>query len=132
MCAATEVWIPDVFGYPATLPQIFAEGGCDRFVTQKLSWNKQNKLPHHTFRWDGLDGTCVLTHFPPVDTLRRGDRAARARARARNFADSGWSGVSLLPFGFGDGGGGPTREMLERIGASRDLDGLPTRRARHA
>ena len=64
----TEVWIPDVFGYPAGLPQVFAAGGMKRFVTQKLSWNKQNRFPHHTFWWEGLDGTRVLTHFPPVDT----------------------------------------------------------------
>ncbi|NND73756.1 MAG: alpha-mannosidase, partial [Ilumatobacter sp.] len=64
----TEVWIPDVFGYPAGLPQLFAAGGMRRFVTQKLSWNKQNRFPHHTFFWEGLDGTRVLTHFPPVDT----------------------------------------------------------------
>ena len=63
-----EVWIPDVFGYPAGLPQLFAAGGMNRFVTQKLSWNKQNRFPHHTFWWEGLDGTRVLTHFPPVDT----------------------------------------------------------------
>ncbi len=63
-----EVWIPDVFGYPAGLPQVFAAGGMRRFVTQKLSWNKQNRFPHSTFWWEGLDGTRVLTHFPPVDT----------------------------------------------------------------
>ena len=64
----TEVWIPDVFGYPAGLPQVFAAGGMHRFVTQKLSWNKQNRFPHSTFWWEGLDGSRVLTHFPPVDT----------------------------------------------------------------
>ncbi len=120
-----EVWIPDVFGYPATLPQIFAAGGCDRFVTQKLSWNKQNKMPHHTFRWYGLDGTCVLTHFPPVDTYGAEIEPRELAHAQRNFADSAWSGVSLLPFGYGDGGGGPTREMLERLRRVADLDGLP-------
>ncbi|HEY1739974.1 MAG TPA: glycoside hydrolase family 38 C-terminal domain-containing protein, partial [Acidimicrobiia bacterium] len=120
-----EVWIPDVFGYPATLPQIFAAGGCERFVTQKLSWNKQNKMPHHTFRWYGLDGTSVLTHFPPVDTYGAEIEPRELAHAQRNFADSGWSGVSLLPFGYGDGGGGPTREMLERMRRVADLDGLP-------
>ena len=77
-----EVWIPDVFGYPASLPQIFRAGGCDRFITQKLSWNKQNRFPHSTFHWQGLDGSQVLTHFPPVDTynavdLQRGDGVQR-------------------------------------------------------
>ena len=64
----SEVWIPDVFGYPASMPQLYAAGGMRRFVTQKLSWNTTNRFPHHTFWWEGLDGTSVLTHFPPVDT----------------------------------------------------------------
>ena len=53
----TEMWIPDVFGYPAGLPQLFRAGGMDRFVTQKLSWNRTNRFPHHTFWWEGLDGS---------------------------------------------------------------------------
>ena len=57
-----------MFGYPAGLPQIFAAGGMTRFVTQKISWNQTNRFPHHTFWWEGIDGTRVLTHFPPVDT----------------------------------------------------------------
>jgi alpha-mannosidase len=109
-----EVWIPDVFGYPAGLPQVFAAGGMTRFVTQKLSWNKQNKFPHSTFWWEGLDGTRVLTHFPPVDTYNAEITPAEVAFSARNFRDHGWSSQSLMPFGHGDGGGGPTREMLER------------------
>ena len=121
----TEVWIPDVFGYPASLPQIFSAGGCDRFITQKLSWNKQNKMPHHTFRWFGIDGTSVLTHFPPVDNYNAEIVPRELSYAQKNFADKGWSDWSLMPFGYGDGGGGPTREMLERARRSRDLDGLP-------
>ncbi len=109
-----EVWIPDVFGYPAGLPQVFAAAGMRRFVTQKLSWNKQNRFPHNTFWWEGLDGTRVLTHFPPVDTYNAEITPAEVAYSAGNFKDHGWSGVSLMPFGHGDGGGGPTREMLER------------------
>ena len=110
----TEVWIPDVFGYPAGLPQVFALGGMDRFVTQKLSWNKQNVFPHSTFWWEGLDGTRVLTHFPPVDTYNAEVTPAEFGFSVRNFKDHGWSIDSLMPFGHGDGGGGPTREMVER------------------
>jgi alpha-mannosidase len=121
----TEVWIPDVFGYPASLPQIFAAAGCHRFVTQKLSWNKQNALPHHTFRWTGLDGTSVLTHFPPVDTYNAKLTPVELAYAAANFRDAAWSDWSLVPFGHGDGGGGPTREMLERATRAADLDGLP-------
>ena len=110
----TEVWIPDVFGYPAGLPQVFAAGGMHRFVTQKLSWNKQNTFPHSTFWWEGLDGTQVLTHFPPVDTYNAEITPAEFGFSITNFKDHAWSSDSLMPFGHGDGGGGPTREMLER------------------
>ncbi len=120
----TEVWIPDVFGYPAGLPQVFAAGGMDRFVTQKLSWNKQNRFPHSTFWWEGLDGTRVLTHFPPVDTYNAEITPEEFAFSVTNFRDHGWSTDSLMPFGHGDGGGGPTREMLER---ARRLSGIDAR-----
>jgi len=121
----TEMWIPDVFGYPASLPQIFAAGGCTRFVTQKLSWNKQNRFPHNTFWWEGLDGTQVLTHFPPVDTYHAEVEPAEMRFSESNFRDAGWSEWALMPYGYGNGGGGPTREMLERAHRMADLDGVP-------
>ena len=117
-----EVWIPDVFGYPAGLPQLFAAGGMNRFVTQKLSWNKQNRFPHHTFWWEGLDGTRVLTHFPPVDTYNAEVTPGDVAHSIANFREHAWSDVSLMPFGHGDGGGGPTREMLERAHRMAALD----------
>jgi alpha-mannosidase len=118
----TEVWIPDVFGYPAGLPQVFAAGGMTRFVTQKLSWNKQNRFPHNTFWWEGLDGTRVLTHFPPVDTYNAEITPSEFAFSITNFQDHAWSNDSLMPFGHGDGGGGPTREMLERARRLARLD----------
>ncbi len=121
---STVIWIPDVFGYPATLPQIFQQGGCSRFVTQKLSWNKQNVFPHSTFLWEGVDGSRVLTHFPPVDTYNAEITSAEVRYAEGNFKDHGWSNWSLMPFGHGNGGGGPTREMLERARRMADLDGV--------
>jgi len=120
-----EVWIPDVFGYPASLPQLFAAAGCDRFVTQKLSWNKQNRFPHSTFQWRGLDGTDVLTHFPPVDTYNATIVGEELVFSERNFKEHGWSDWSLMPYGHGNGGGGPTREMIERARRFADLDGVP-------
>ena len=120
-----EVWIPDVFGYPASLPQIFAAGGCERFITQKLSWNKQNRFPHNTFWWEGLDGTRVLTHFPPVDTYNAEVTGGEMAFSERNFQDHGWSDWALMPYGYGNGGGGPTREMVDRAARMRDLDGAP-------
>ena len=122
----TEVWIPDVFGYPAGLPQVFAAGGMHRFVTQKLSWNKQNRFPHNTFWWEGLDGTRVLTHFPPVDTYNAEITPEEFAFSITNFRDHGWSNDSLMPFGHGDGGGGPTREMLERARRLAHIDARGT------
>jgi alpha-mannosidase len=120
-----EVWIPDVFGYPATMPQIYAAAGCDRFITQKLSWNKQNRFPHNTFWWEGLDGTRVLTHFPPVDTYNAEVTGEQMVFSERNFREHGWSDWALMPYGHGNGGGGPTREMVERAKRMTDLDGAP-------
>lgn len=119
------VWIPDVFGYAGNLPQIMDQAGCDFFLTQKLSWNQTNAFPHHTFWWEGIDGSRVFTHFPPADTYN-GDVSPRELVYAvRNFRDKGPSSRSVYLFGHGDGGGGPTREMLERARRVRDLDGLP-------
>ncbi len=122
----TEVWIPDVFGYPAGLPQVFAAGGMHRFVTQKLSWNKQNTFPHSTFWWEGLDGSRVLTHFPPVDTYNAEITPEEFAFSISNFKDHAWSTDSLMPFGYGDGGGGPTREMLERARRLAHIDARAT------
>ena len=79
-----EFWNPDVFGYNGQLPQIMRGAGIDRFLTQKLSWNRFNPPPHHTFTWQGIDGSQVLAHFPPADTYNAiggGRRAAPHRAR---------------------------------------------------
>lgn len=120
-----EAWIPDVFGYPASLPQIFRSAGCTRFVTQKLSWNRQNRFPHSTFWWEGLDGSRVLTHFPPVDTYNATVVGEELTLAEQNFTEHQWSDWSLMPFGHGNGGGGPTREMIERMRRTADLAGVP-------
>jgi alpha-mannosidase len=121
----TEVWLPDSFGYSAALPQIFTLAGCTAFLSQKLSWNTVNPFPHHTFWWEGIDGTRIFSHFPPADTYN-GELTGRELAYAvSNFRDKGRATRSLLPFGFGDGGGGPTREMLARARRTADLAGSP-------
>src|SRR5207248_2110139 len=120
-----EIWLPDSFGYTAAFPQLAKLAGIRWFLTQKLSWNQSNKMPHHTFWWEGIDGTRVFTHFPPVDTYNsqfHGRELARAE---RNFAEKGRATRSLVPFGCGDGGGGPTREMLEKARRLRSLEGSP-------
>lgn len=120
-----EVWLPDSFGYTAALPQIVAAAGSRWFLTQKISWNETNRMPHHTFWWEGIDGTRVFTHFPPVDTYSS-DISGRELAKAeRQYAEKGFGTTSLLPFGWGDGGGGPTREMLAAARRTTDLEGSP-------
>ena len=107
------LWLPDVFGYPGNLPQLMAEAGCDSFLTQKLSWNDTNKPEHHTFMWEGIDGTRIFTHFPPADTYNGDFSREEVEQSVRNFKDGGSSNMSLYLFGWGDGGGGPQPEMIE-------------------
>ncbi|MFE1167034.1 alpha-mannosidase [Nocardiopsis sp. NPDC058789] len=126
-----EVWLPDSFGYSAALPQLVRLSGSRWFLTQKISWSQVNQFPHHTFWWEGLDGTRVFTHFPPVDTYNAELTGAELAHAARNFRDKGSASRSLVPFGHGDGGGGPTREMLARAARLRDLEGSPTVEIEH-
>ncbi|MFD4050952.1 alpha-mannosidase [Streptomyces sp. NPDC058611] len=119
------VWLPDSFGYTAAMPQIVRLSGSTSFLTQKISWSQVNAFPHHTFRWEGIDGTRVFTHFPPVDTYNSDLGGAQLAHAARNYREKGRGSRSLVPFGWGDGGGGPTREHLARARRQRDLEGSP-------
>ena len=126
-----DIWLPDVFGYSAALPQIMKEAGIDWFLTQKITWNDTNKFPHHTFWWQGIDGTRVFSHFPPADTYNgSAGSSERLPTPARNFKDHGRATARLYPFGCGDGGGGPTREHLERLAAGQRPRGPSHGRAR--
>ncbi|MCI3238468.1 alpha-mannosidase [Streptomyces spinosisporus] len=120
-----EIWLPDSFGYTAAFPQLAKLAGIRWFLTQKLSWNQSNRMPHHTFWWEGIDGSRVFTHFPPVDTYNSQLHGRELAHAERNFADKGRATRSLVPFGWGDGGGGPTREMLEKARRLRSLEGSP-------
>jgi alpha-mannosidase len=121
-----EVWLPDSFGYSAGLPQLIKASGSKYLLTQKMSWSQTNTIPHHTFWWEGIDGTRVLTHFPPVDTYGS-DLSGRELARAeRQYREKGKANTSLVPFGYGDGGGGPNREMVAAAKRVRSLEGSPT------
>ncbi|MBA3710666.1 MAG: alpha-mannosidase, partial [Planctomycetes bacterium] len=99
--------------------------GITRFLTQKLSWNYFNKPKHHTFTWQGIDGSEVLAHFPPADTYNAEATVAQLRDNARNYKDNERSRHSLMLFGYGDGGGGPQRRMVETLRRAKDLQGLP-------
>jgi alpha-mannosidase len=120
-----EVWLPDTFGFAAGLPQIIKAAGSKRLLTQKISWSQTNTFPHHTFLWEGIDGTRIFTHFPPVDTYNCSMTGGELAHAARNFKDKGLARHSLAPTGWGDGGGGTTREMIAKAARVRDLEGSP-------
>jgi alpha-mannosidase len=124
------VYLPDTFGFPACLPTVMRACGADVFITNKISWNQANTFPHTSFRWRGLDGSEVLAHNTPGGdynaTLTPKElRKATANVRGRDAAGLTGPAVALQPFGFGDGGGGPTADMLERAHAASDCEGLP-------
>jgi alpha-mannosidase len=118
-------FLPDDFGYPGSLPQIVAHGECNWFFTQKLSWNETNKFPHNTFWWEGIDGTQVFTHFSPVDTYNAIMTPSQLRFAERNYKDHAGSSHSLVLYGHGDGGGGPTQTMIDRGRLASDLENVP-------
>ncbi len=120
-----NLWMPDVFGYSGNLPQIMRGAGLKYFLTQKLSWNDVNTHPHHTFLWEGIDGSRVLVHMPPEATYNS-SAAPRALAKAeREFVEKDLQDACLVLFGIGDGGGGPGEEHLERLQRERNLQGIP-------
>lgn len=123
-----EFWSPDAFGYCNQLPQLMRLAGMTRFLTQKLSWNRFAKPDHHTFVWRGLDGSEVLGHYPPADTYSSDAAVPDLLRTERQYLDHESSGRSLLLYGYGDGGGGPTPSMLEWLRRAGDLQGLPRTR----
>jgi len=120
-----EFWLPDTFGYSSQLPQIVREAEMSWFMSQKLSWNLINKFPHSSFWWEGLDGSRVLTHFPPADTYNAQALPEEVLKSARSNKDRERTNESLMVLGYGDGGGGPQRQMLERIKRMSDINGCP-------
>jgi len=121
----TVFWNPDVFGYAGQLPQLMREAGMTRFLTQKLSWNKFTSPPHHSFHWRGLDGSSVLTHFPPADAYNAVATVEEIRYHASNYKDADRTAHALYLFGHGDGGGGPNADMVETLRRTGDLLGVP-------
>ncbi len=115
-------WLPDTFGYNAAIPQIMLGCGVKYFYTTKIGWNDMNSFPIDTFRWRGLDGSEVITHFnathlmPDVNTLF----GYRDYIKDKHSTDT-----KLIAYGFGDGGGGPTYGMLELLRRETDLPGMP-------
>lgn len=118
------LWQPDVFGYIATLPQLMKKSGVDYFMTQKLSWSLYNLFPHHTFLWEGIDGTKILSHMPPENTYNSSATPRAIFNAEKNFLDKSVADRVLLLFGIGDGGGGPGEEHLERLAREKNINGL--------
>ena len=126
------LWLPDVFGYAWALPQLIKQAGLKYFMTIKIGWSQYNRLPYDTFLWQGIDGTQVLTHFSTVPDPGMYASTYNAMADARealgtwqNFLQKDLHKNLLMAYGFGDGGGGPTREMLENIEVMKNFPSLP-------
>ncbi|WP_207592492.1 glycoside hydrolase family 38 C-terminal domain-containing protein [Halomontanus rarus] len=121
----TITFIPDVFGYSGGLPGIAQAADCPYFFTQKMSWNEHNDFPHSTFHWEGIDGSSVLSHFPPADTYNGVLSIDQVRGAVTNHEQNDVLDESAYLYGWGDGGGGPTREMLERRTVINEIESLP-------
>lgn len=118
------LWLPDVFGYSGALPQILRKSGVDRFFTAKLTWSETNSMPHNTFIWKGIDGTPIFTNF--ISSYVRNLKPSVLKAAWDEYKDKKYTTEVISPFGFGDGGGGPTQEMLENYERlKRGLPGMP-------
>lgn len=122
-------WLPDVFGYPASLPGILAGCGITYFYTNKLHWQAHNPFPYSLFWWEGIDGRRVLAHIPKLPDYYNGWPNPEQISKAwDNYREKAIYPELLFPFGFGDGGGGPTEEMLEFASRSGQFPGLPATR----
>lgn len=139
--AVHYLWLPDVFGYSWALPQILKKSGIETFMTTKISWNQFNRMPHDTFKWRGMDGTDILTHF--ITTPEPGNTPENTWATNwfytyngqlepetvkgiyNAYRDKDFNKELLLSYGYGDGGGGVTRSMLENRRRMDKIPGLP-------
>ncbi len=121
-------FIPDVFGYSAALPGIARAADCPYFLTQKMSWSEVNDFPHHSFLWEGIDGSQLISHFPPADTyngMSFGEPVEEVMKSARDFKEADDLDRAAYLIGWGDGGGGPNQEMVEQVRTMNEIDALP-------
>ncbi|KAK3904849.1 glycoside hydrolase [Staphylotrichum tortipilum] len=114
-------WLPDTFGYSSQLPQLCRLAGMTRFLTQKLSWNNINRFPHTTFNWVALDGSQVICHMPPAETYTAEAHFGDVKRSMSQHKSLDQDATSLLVFGKGDGGGGPTWQHLEKLRRCRGI-----------
>ncbi|MEM8788056.1 MAG: glycoside hydrolase family 38 C-terminal domain-containing protein [Pseudomonadota bacterium] len=129
------LWLPDTFGFTFSLPQLMKQAGLRWFVTNKVNWNQYNPMPAQLIWWQGLDGTRVLVHFlttprdvqylPYPTTYKAEMTAEEVMGTWRNFRQKGAHKELMIAYGYGDGGGGPTRALIEKANALRRLPGAP-------
>ncbi len=122
---ARTLWLPDVFGYSPCLPQILRQTGISWFFTTKLTWGTIHRFPYSSFRWQGHDGSEVLVHVSQEVGYNGSANLFDLRKQEECQQEAGLHNEFLVPTGFGDGGGGPTPEILERARRLADLCGLP-------
>ncbi len=132
------LWLPDAFGFCWSLPQLIREAGLKYFFTIKLSWNQTNRMPYDSFWWQGLDGSRVLAHFSTTPSRGGEWVASTYNAEVEPSQVLGtWKGFQqkelhpnlLMAYGFGDGGGGPTPEMIENLSVMRNFPAMPQLRS---
>lgn len=127
------LWLPDVFGYSWALPQILKKSGVTTFMTTKISWNDTNKMPYDTFMWRGMDGSEVLAHFITTPDMAgskyytyNGDtKPYSVKGVWENYSNKDLNKDLLIAYGYGDGGGGPSREMIENVNCMNKIPDLP-------
>ncbi len=119
------LWIPDVFGYSGCLPAIMKQTGVDYFFTTKLIWSSINRFPYSSFKWQGFDGSEVLAHLTQEMGYNQWAAPGELRKAADAYRQADVHQAILAPTGFGDGGGGVTPEMCERVRRMKSLAGLP-------
>lgn len=120
-----NLWLPDVFGYSAAMPQILKKSGVNYFLTQKISWSQFNDFPYQTFNWRGIDGTEVLTHFPPENTYNSELDTEFLLPAQSTFKEKDKLDEFISLFGVGDGGGGPKPENIELGRRMANLENAP-------
>ncbi|MEO1540254.1 MAG: alpha-mannosidase [Pseudomonadota bacterium] len=129
------LWLPDTFGFCWSLPQLMAQAGLKWFVTNKVNWNQYNPMPAQLMWWQGIDGTRVLTHFlttprdvqylPYPTTYKAELTAEEVLGTWTNFRQKGAHGELMIAYGYGDGGGGPTRQLIQKANTLADMPGAP-------
>ncbi|MEM6756165.1 MAG: glycoside hydrolase family 38 C-terminal domain-containing protein [Planctomycetota bacterium] len=116
------VWMPDCFGFSRALPQLMSKAGIEVLITSKISWNDHTRFPYDTFRWFGADGSSVLVHFLTTPGSNRRIHTYNTEAAVdeidqtwRHYQQKEANQTLLMPYGYGDGGGGPREAMLRRL-----------------